>query len=150
MLGDETTAAGDATVVIPAPNKTAPTAVQGPIQFLPIVGIPPDKAPLLAEALAQSAQAASVTLQPLDGGTAPQRLKGYLSAIREPQDTLVVYVWDVLDAADERSSRIQGQVRIQGVAEDPWTLIGPEEFSRIANETITALRDPTATGDNAG
>ncbi|GGE19153.1 hypothetical protein GCM10011390_42930 [Aureimonas endophytica] len=132
-----------------APAAAAPSAAGAePIQFLPVVGMPADKAALLSEALAKSAAAARIPILGSEAGPAAHRLKGYLSAVRDEQGTLVIYVWDVVDPAGERLNRIQGQVRATGAAgADPWTAVDAVTLRDIADRTLAALRAPAMVAD---
>lgn len=134
----------------PAATIAAIPATAGPIQFLPVVGVPADKAPLLSQALAKSAAASGLAISGADAATAPRRLKGYLSAIGEAEDTLVIYVWDVIGPAGDRISRIQGQVRVPGTGVDPWSSVGAPAFSDVADRTVAALRVPAAETSGGG
>lgn len=120
----------------PPPVRQASVLRSGPIQFLPVVGAPPEKVEILSEALVASAVRNGVAIMPSDGAAAPLRLKGYLSAMNEGSGTLVVYVWDVVDPAGNRVSRIQGQQTIADTAGDPWSVVGREAMAEIAEKTI--------------
>ncbi|WP_156386758.1 hypothetical protein [Aureimonas sp. Leaf454] len=119
-------------------SASASNATIGPIQFLPVVGAPASTVETLSAALAAEAQRANVAIAPSDGPATPVRLKGYLSAIGEGRDTLVIYVWDVVDLSGNRISRIQGQERAGGVgaADDPWSGVSAAALSAIARRTI--------------
>lgn len=108
----------------------------GPIQFLPVVGAPARTVEALSEALARSAAERGVAILPSAGAPAPVRLKGYLSAIGEGRETVVVYVWDLIDPAGERVGRIQGQERVGASAADPWDAIDGAALRAIASGTI--------------
>ncbi len=118
------------------PRAAAPAGLRQ-VQFLPIVGAPPDSVAQLAQALARNAPGSNVQIVAASAGTAPTRLKGYLSAMTENGQTSVIYVWDVLDAAGNRINRIQGQEPATGRASgDAWTAVGPETMEAIARRTL--------------
>ncbi|MBC8129092.1 MAG: hypothetical protein H7Y08_02075 [Rhizobiaceae bacterium] len=138
-----------ATPLISAATMTprAGAGGEGPIQFLPVVGAPPQKVGLLSDALGRSAAESGVAILPSGGSVAPRRLKGYLSALSEGPETVVVYVWDVVDPAGNRVNRIQGQHRVAATAADPWDAVDAAALAAIAEETIDAfLRQGSASG----
>ena len=106
------------------------------VQFLPVVGAPQKEAELLARALSEESQPAGIRIRPASGPVAPLRLKGYFSAFTSGNDTVLVYVWDVLDASDQRIRRIQGQERVAGTNSDPWTQVNLETLRKVARETF--------------
>lgn len=124
---------------LPAQAQTTTAGIarrSASVQFLPVVGAPPEKVAMLSEALSRSAAQKGVTILPSGSGTAPLRLKGYLSALGEGRETIVVYVWDVVDETGNRVSRIQGQERVSGNAADPWDSVGEAPLAAIAGRTI--------------
>jgi hypothetical protein len=144
--GGDMRAAEPATTASLAPSPGA--ASIGPIQFLPVVGAPASTVEALSAALAAEAQRANVAIEPSDGPATPVRLKGYLSALGEGRDTLVIYVWDVVDPAGNRISRIQGQERAAGAGSsaDPWAGVSREALSAIARRTIGEIAQAGAPG----
>ena len=114
----------------------APASAAREVQFLPVVGPPQREAELLARALSEESQQAGVSIRPASGPVAPIRLKGYFSAFTSEGGTVLVYVWDVLDASDQRIRRIQGQERVAGTDADPWAKIDLETMRRVAQETM--------------
>ncbi|EAU40702.1 hypothetical protein FP2506_03209 [Fulvimarina pelagi HTCC2506] len=130
----------------PVPQANAPTepptqtaALGQPsseVQFLPLVGAPNEQANLLAQALADEAARSSVTIRPAADGQAAVRLKGYFSAFDEGEQSVLVYVWDVLDQNDERIHRIQGQERFSKAADSPWAGVDRAVLDRVARATL--------------
>ncbi|MCQ8781024.1 hypothetical protein [Mangrovibrevibacter kandeliae] len=117
--------------------ETAPgAAARAEVQFLPVIGAPPEKVAALSRALAANAGANGVAILPSTAPTPPLRLKGYFSAVSEGSNTVVIYVWDVLDPRDERVHRIQGQERVAGTAADPWSLVSDSTLASIAAATL--------------
>ncbi|BDA85815.1 hypothetical protein Sa4125_33570 [Aureimonas sp. SA4125] len=116
----------------------------GAVQFLPLVGAPPETVAALSQALAESAARSGVTILPSSDAAPPLRLKGYLSAMSEGSGTVVIYVWDIVDPAGMRVSRIQGQERIDAAGGDPWSVVGKEALARIAETTFRELRQQGA------
>lgn len=135
--------AADTRSVASAPTPAAglgAAASIGPVQFLPVVGAPPETVAALSRALAASAAANGVAIAASDGPAAPLRLKGYLSALPEGSETVVVYVWDVVDPAGNRVSRIQGEARAKGSAGEAWSHVGEATLEAIAERTMGELR----------
>ena len=135
-------------VAMQAPAASPGAALIGPIQFLPVVGAPASTVNELSQALAAEAERAGVAIAPSDGPATPVRLKGYLSALGEGRETIVIYVWDVVDPAGNRISRIQGQERAAGggAAADLWSGVSREALSSIARRTIGEIARAGAPG----
>ncbi|ORE98035.1 hypothetical protein [Aurantimonas sp. 22II-16-19i] len=130
--------AADAGPLRPASMRggEAPASAAREVQFLPVVGAPQREAELLARALSEESQKAGVSIRPAGGPVAPIRLKGYFSAFTDGGDTMLVYVWDVLDSSDQRIRRIQGQERVAGTNADPWATIDLDTMRKVAQETM--------------
>lgn len=118
-------------------SATAAVRTAGEIQFLPLVGAPQDKAELLARALSDTAAAQNLRIRPASESVADVRLKGYFSAFNDGSKTTLVYVWDVLDANDQRIKRIQGQEAIPGKTDDPWAAVDLTTFQAVARRTLS-------------
>jgi len=118
-------------------SATAAVRTTGEIQFLPLVGAPQDKAELLARALSDTAAAQGLRIRPASESVADVRLKGYFSAFNDGSTTTLVYVWDVLDANDQRIKRIQGQETIPGKTDDPWAAVDLTTFQTVARRTLS-------------
>ncbi len=106
------------------------------VQFLPLIGVPQSKAELLARALSDSAAKSGVTIRPAAETKTNLRLKGYFSAFNDGKKTTLVYVWDVLDANDQRTHRIQGQETVPGKADDPWAVVDSKVLDAVAQKTL--------------
>jgi hypothetical protein len=134
------------TAAIPPPGSGAPTI--GPIAatkmraapvrgddakfaFARITGAPGDLLTVLGEALKKEAKARKLTVVPEDDPSATYQIKGYVSAVGGPTGTLLVYVFDILDAHGVRIHRISGQQLGAGATSDPWGGIR-ESTMRIA------------------
>ena len=114
-----------------------PSAVSATeVQFLPVVGAPQREAELLARALSEESRRAGVQIRPASGPVAPMRLKGYFSAFTSGNETVLIYVWDVLDKSDQRIRRIQGEERVAGTNADPWAQVDIETLRKVAQETF--------------
>lgn len=135
----------------PAPPQTASTplipAATGPVanstlrmEFAPLVGATLAAATPLSRRLAQMAPQRGIEI--VSGATAPGDyvVKGYLSAIGEGNDTIVIFVWDVVDANGARLHRIQGQERVAAKAgADPWQSVPSATMEQIADRTIAEI-----------
>ena len=122
----------------PAPQVAAVTT-PARIEFAPVVGA--DSARLQPLSARLAARAAQRGIALVNAGGAPTHvLKGYFSAFTDNRETVVIYVWDVLDAAGNRVNRIQGQQKVpagQGV--DGWSAVTPATMEAIADRTIDDL-----------
>jgi hypothetical protein len=125
-------------------SQPASTGTVGSVQFLPLVGAPPATVAALSQALAVSAAESGIAILPSGDPVAPLRLKGYFSAMSEGSGTVVVYVWDVVDPAGTRITRIQGQETIARSAADPWSAVDQAALARIAATTLQAFRRQVA------
>ncbi|MCE7026746.1 hypothetical protein [Jiella avicenniae] len=119
-----------------APRQPSAASGRTEVQFLPVVGAPQREAELLARALSEESQQAGVRIRPASGPVAPLRLKGYFSAFTDGGETVLVYVWDVLDENDQRIRRIQGQERVAGTNSDPWSQVDLDALRKVARETF--------------
>jgi hypothetical protein len=124
----------------PTPPGAAVAAVPGQtrLQFAPIVGTPVEAAGPLGERLALRARERGI---PIARAGEPQShiLKGYFSALGEGKQTLVVYVWDILDASGNRLHRIQGQQAVPGGK--GWDSVPASTMQGIADTTMQQLAD---------
>ncbi len=112
-----------------------------PVSFLPVSGAPQSAVASLAGALRSAAESNAIPVVVSVQQGATYQLKGYFSAVNDASGTLVVYVWDVLDASGRRVHRISGQERGAAAKGDPWGGVTPEVLTRIANATMASLRD---------
>jgi hypothetical protein len=109
------------------------------LQFAPVVGATVQAATPLAQRI--SARASQRGMAITAGGANPPThlVKGYFSAITEGGQTMVIFVWDVLDPAGNRLHRIQGQETVGAVAPDPWSAVPAATMETIAERTIDDL-----------
>jgi hypothetical protein len=131
----------------PAPNRSVGQSQQSaslgqvpPVSFLPVSGAPQSAVASLAGALRSAAESNSIPVVVSLQQGATYQLKGYFSALNDGKGTLLVYVWDVLDASGRRVHRISGQERTNAATGDPWAAVTPELLSRVANATMASLR----------
>lgn len=125
----------------PGQTQTQVTAVvtDARIQVAPVIGAPAQASTPLAARLASRATARGITLVGAQGTSATYVMKGYFSAIAEPKETTVIYVWDVVDGSGNRVHRIQGQARTPGQSVDGWSSVQPQTMEAIADQTVDQL-----------
>jgi hypothetical protein len=115
-----------------APDPAASDA----IRFLPIIGAPSNVVMPLSRQLGMEAREKGLVLRDSSSEPAQHILKGYFSAYSDGNRTVVVYVWDVLDASGNRLHRIQGQETVPGKAKDPWASVPASTMQTIATKTM--------------
>lgn len=108
--------------------------------FLPIEGAPQQAVTTLSKSLKSSAQQKGLTLVPGNQSGAKYQIKGYFSALNDGTGTLVVYIWDVVDASGKRLHRINGRERTGTTRTDPWQAITATELSKVADNTADRLQ----------
>lgn len=123
------------------PAATGPVANSSlRMEFAPVVGATLASATPLSRRLSQLAAERGIEI--VAGGATPGDyiVKGYLSAIADGNDTLVIFVWDVVDAKGTRLHRIQGQERVAAKAgADPWQSVPNTTMEQIAARTIAEI-----------
>ncbi len=138
-LGTAANAPAQPTVINTAPVTTAaPAQVSGRIRFAPVVGTTIEAATPLSQRLKDRAIQRGMTIA--NGEEAPDvLLKGYFSAFAEGNGTMVIYVWDVLDASGNRLHRIQGQENVARTAANAWDAVPSQTMETIADRTMDEL-----------
>ena len=132
----------------PGTNITAPSPTQQvasldtskAMTFLPFEGAPQTKTASLTRLLNTSAQTNGLTILPTTRAGAKYKVKGYFSALNDGSGTLLVYVWDVVDASGKRLHRINGRERTGTSKTDPWQAITDTEIQRVASDTTARLK----------
>lgn len=61
-------------------------------------------------------------------------LKGYFSSLTEHNQTIVLYVWDIIDRQGNRVHRMQGQERLSG--NGGWQAVNSQLLAKIADDTM--------------
>lgn len=121
----------------PAAQTTVSATSSTPkVFFAPIVGAPIEAATPLSRRLSTQAKSQGITLNTSTDTDTSHTIKGYFSALSEGNQTIVVYVWDVLDGAGNRVHRIQGQQKVSGSAADPWSVVPAAAMETIADTTM--------------
>lgn len=130
-----TTPAAQPTTPATPPARTA-SLKPGKLYIAPIIGAPVSVVTPLTHRINDDARAKGVELAGNNGTDAAYVMKGYFSVLSEDNQTTVLYVWDVMDAAGNRLHRIQGQEKVPGAAADSWSVVPPSAMQSIADKTI--------------
>lgn len=144
---DADTAAMPAAGSAPASTQSLQASISGAqtrgnaIRFLPIIGAPPQVMLPLSRQLGVEARQKGLVLRDSSSEPAQHILKGYFSAYSDGDKTVVVYVWDILDASGNRLHRIQGQEIVPGKAKDPWASVPATTMQMIATRTVDAYQE---------
>jgi hypothetical protein len=106
-----------------------------PIAIESIEGAPPSVTAQLTEAISAEAAARQIALVPRSG-QARYRLKGYLTAYpAEGGGTTVAFVWDVYDAANKRTRRVEGANTASSAGgSDPWAGVDAATLRQVASQ----------------
>ena len=121
-----------------APTMAALPAgqVRGQIRFMPVIGAPVNAVTPLSRQLAVEARNRGLAILSASDPGGDHVLKGYFSADNFNGQTTVFYVWDILDPAGTRLTRLQGQEVFPGGSGDPWASVPPDVMERIATRTM--------------
>lgn len=109
--------------------------------FITLTGIPGQSRFDLEKALVKYAATRNLTITVTDDASATYRVKGYMSAVGDQNGTLLVYTWDVYDAAGRPLHRIAGQQTGAAASADPWAGVRPGDIDAAARETVDKLAD---------
>lgn len=110
--------------------------VRGQIRFMPVIGAPVNAVTPLSRQLAVEARTRGLAILSASDPGGDHVLKGYFSADNFSGQTTVFYVWDILDPAGTRLTRIQGQEVFPGGSGDPWASVPANVMERIASRTM--------------
>lgn len=127
----------------PSASATAPAAtVPGErkrVAFAPIIGAPSDVATAMQTKLTSALAAQQVPV--VSAADKPDyTVRGYVVAAPHTNGTELSYIWDLLDAKDQRVHRISEKEIIQGErSSDPWKNVKPASIDAIAAKTATQL-----------
>lgn len=137
--GCQDTGSGRGGVAANAPRIDAPGV---PIAIESIEGAPEAVRSQLASALAAEAAARQIALVPRSD-PAQYRVKGYLTAFpAEGGGTTLSFVWDVFDASNKRSRRIEGSSVASsggGGGGDPWSGIDQATLRQAASQGMNEI-----------
>lgn len=109
------------------------------LRFDPLVGPTADAAAPFTERLAERARARGIELASSADPAATHVMKGYFSILTEDSGTIVIYVWDVYDAAGHRLHRINGQQKAPAGRGEGWAAVPPVTMQSIADSTVDQL-----------
>ena len=109
------------------------------IAVAPIIGMTPEVAEELTNALVAAGKDRNLTLIP-GGDTAGYTLRGYLVALNEAKGAKISYIWDVTDAQGSRVARVSGDELIATRSgSDPWSGVDSAAIRSIAGKTTSQL-----------
>ena len=122
----------------PAQTQAALPAgqIRGQIRFMPVIGAPVNAVTPLSRQLAVEARNRGLAILSASDPGGDHVLKGYFSADNFDGQTTVFYVWDILDPAGTRLTRIQGQEAFPGGSGDPWASVPADVMERIATRSL--------------
>lgn len=147
--------AGCVTKYLPEPGKGPPAVSpmkafsmgEAPIKgdaarfaFAPVTGAPSSLITALNSAINDHAKERGLNIVQDGDPTATYTVHGYLSAVGDSQNTLLVYVWDVVDRDGRRLHRISGQETGSGSTVDPWQGIKESTIRTAARNAIDDLK----------
>lgn len=127
---------------VPAPPEaTQPmqpqiAAADAAFRFDQILGVPSLQQDTLARYLASSARARNIKLVRRADSSAPYRVLGYLSAVGGDAGVEVTFVWDIVDAQNNRVHRVTGVEVAATASADPWSGVSDPDLQDIAARTI--------------
>jgi len=110
--------------------------IRGQIRFMPVIGAPVNAVTPLSRQLAVEARNRGLAILSASDPGGDHVLKGYFSADNFDGQTTVFYVWDILDPAGTRLTRIQGQETFPGGTGDPWASVPADVMERIATRSL--------------
>lgn len=111
--------------------------VRGQIRFMPVIGAPVNAVTPLSRQLTVEARNRGLAILSASDSGGDHVLKGYFSADNFDGQTTVYYVWDILDPAGTRMTRVQGQETFPGSSGDPWASVPANVMERIASRTLS-------------
>ncbi|PHR22715.1 MAG: hypothetical protein COA37_10975 [Hoeflea sp.] len=111
--------------------------VRGQIRFMPVIGAPVNAVTPLSRQLAVEARNRGLAILSASDPGGDHVLKGYFSADNFDGQTTVYYVWDILDPAGTRLTRVQGQETFAGAPGNPWASVPADVMQRIATRTLS-------------
>jgi hypothetical protein len=137
---DAGTAADNAAIAATSAAAAA-TRPPIPISIAPVTGTPGAMRYAMEDALKKYAATRNFIVVPAEDPTVVYRLKGRVTAVGDTSGALLVYVWDVMDAAGTRVHRVAGQQVAAATQADPWAGVSGINIDNAARETIDGLAD---------
>ena len=128
-------------------EPSAPPVKAGDARFAfgSITGIPGGYFQSFSAALDRAAAAKKLTVV-RGGEPATYVIKGYVSAVSDPTETTLVYVFDVVDAGGHRVHRISGKEHGRVAGADPWSGITGQTVADAAKHAVDSLAEWVKTG----
>jgi hypothetical protein len=114
--------------------------------FDSVSGPPREVLASLSSALNEEASAKKLPVVARGDPAATYTIKGYLSAVGDGSNVVLVYVWDVMDKRGARVHRIQGQEVARASGSDPWAGVGNKTLNIVARRSIDELSKWVAAG----
>jgi hypothetical protein len=121
-----------------ATANAAVTEARYKLHFLPVTGAPANHVSTLSKALQSQAIQNKVVMVSANQGER-YRVKGFFSAFDDGNGTLVVYVWDILDANNQRKHRINGQQKINKSSSYAWNAVDASVITNIGKSSMQRL-----------
>ena len=109
--------------------------------FQPMSGAPAEMIYALEDSIVTEAAARRINLVAADDLTATYIVRGYISAVGDAHNVIMVYVWDIFDRTGTRVNRISGQEIAGGSGSDPWAGVETKNIDAAARDTIDTLAD---------
>lgn len=116
------------------PQVAALTNEPARVILAPVIGAPAQAAEQLSARLADRAASRRFSVLTSADPTANYTLKGFFSTSPEDGETIIFYVWDVMDAAGNRVHRFSGQERVEG-RNQGWIDVTESNMRAIADRT---------------
>ncbi len=116
------------------PQVAALTNEPARVVLAPVIGAPAHAAEQLSARLAARTASKRFSLLASADPAANYTLKGFFSTSPEDGETIVFYVWDVMDAAGNRVHRFSGQERVKG-RNQGWIDVTESNMRAIADRT---------------
>jgi hypothetical protein len=107
---------------------------QHKLYIAPVIGAPAEVVAPLSSRFDNILQNQSIPLSVSGESGADYALKGYFSNMVENNQTVILYVWDVVDKQGNRVHRLQGQEKVSG--KGGWSSIPPSVMNKIADDTM--------------
>jgi hypothetical protein len=104
------------------------------VTLAPVIGAPGPAVDQFSTRLVARAPSKQFAVTAVGDPTATYTLKGFFSTSPEAGETIIYYVWDVVDAAGNRVHRFSGEERVKGRNEG-WIDVTEKNMQSIADRT---------------
>ena len=116
------------------PQIAAIGAERARVTLAPVIGAPGPAVDQFSARLVARAPAKQFAVTATNDPTATYTLKGFFSTSPEAGETIVYYVWDVVDAGGNRVHRFSGEERAKG-SNEGWGDVTEGNMQAIADRT---------------